>query len=237
MQDYRNIASAVIVAAGSGKRFGGSVSKQFVDLCGKPLLYYSISCFLKTHLIEQVVLVVPEDSIEHTTQFIDSNFGNYGNIKITNGGKERQDSVLKGIELISPESRIVVIHDGARPLITVDLVNDVILASLDTGAAILAMPTCNTVKQSGTGIFIDKTLPRDKLWLAQTPQAFNIELLKTSYNKVDFEKTAATDESMLLEEMGVKVKIVKGSEFNIKVTSKNDLFLCESILERGLYNN
>ena len=227
--------AAIIVAAGKGERFGGGVKKQFQLLSGKPVIAHSTECFEKSDSVGEIVLVVPEDSVDYCRKEIVEEFGFKKVTKVIPGGQERQDSVEKGLNSVSQDVDLVLIHDGVRPFITGRMIEAVIKEAARSGAAIIAMPAKDTIKKTSPEGFIENTIPRESIWLAQTPQAFRYDVLKKAYVKIKGRASKFTDESSLVEECGVRVKLVKGSGINIKITTEEDLILGELILKGGLY--
>ena len=223
-------ASAVIAAAGQGKRFGDGPPKQFLPLRGKPVLAYSVETFSKSDLIGEIIIVVPEDWARTVKTDIVDRLSIPKVTKIIPGGPERQDSVLNGFNSLSGTPDIVAVHDGARPLVSLELLEEVIRQASACGAALAALPSNDTIKKSSPEMYVDGTVPRESLWFAQTPQAFRYEVLKNALSKAADDRFTGTDESLLVERTGVKVKIVKGSPYNIKITTPEDLALGELIL-------
>lgn len=225
--------SAIIAAAGWGRRFGGSTKKQFQLLGGKPILAYSIESFEESPSVREVVIVVPEDSLSYCSEEIVDRFKFKKVIKIIPGGEERQHSVRKGFNSLSGDTDIVVVHDGVRPFVGSDLVEKVIKEALESGGAIAALPVKDTVKKSSYDNFIEQTISRSYLWLAQTPQAFKYEILKRAYEEAERDGFLGTDESSLVERLDVQVKLVEGSPMNVKITTEEDLRLTELALKIG----
>jgi 2-C-methyl-D-erythritol 4-phosphate cytidylyltransferase len=225
--------TAIIAAAGLGKRFGEGIKKQFMPLGGKPLLVYSIEGFEESELTKEIILVVPEDSINYCQREVVERFRFKKITKIIPGGEERRHSVKSGFNSISTETDVVVVHDGVRPFVTVSLINEVIKECLKSGGAIAAIPVTDTVKKSSDNNHIENTLSRETLWLAQTPQAFKYDLLKMAYEKTDINGFLCTDESSLVETLGTRIKLVQGSQINIKITTPEDLLFGELILKDG----
>ncbi|HEY7534715.1 MAG TPA: 2-C-methyl-D-erythritol 4-phosphate cytidylyltransferase [Thermodesulfobacteriota bacterium] len=225
--------TAIIAAAGLGKRYGEGIRKQFQLLNGKPLLVHSIDRFEESELIKEIILVVPEDSINYCHREIVERFRFKKIAKIIPGREQRQHSVESGFNSVSSETDVVVIHDGVRPLVTVGLINRVIKECLQSGGAIAAVPMRDTVKKSSARNHIEGTLSRESLWLAQTPQAFKYDLLKTAYEKTANDGFLGTDEASLVEQLGIQIKLVPGSQTNIKITTREDLLLGELLLKDG----
>ncbi len=226
--------AAIVVAAGLGARFRGTVKKQFQNLFGKPVLSYSIEILESSSLVEEIVLVVPDDSIDYCHSEVIERFGFKKITKIIPGGKERRHSVERGFNSLSDKIDVVLIHDGVRPFINNRMVEEVIKEASISGGAIVAIPVKDTVKRSSPANYIETTISRESLWLAQTPQAFRHDVLRTAYEKLE-DGFIFTDESSLIERLGIRVKLVKGSEFNIKITTAEDLFLGELIFREGIY--
>ena len=220
---------AIIPAAGRGKRIGASVPKQFLEIQGKPLLHHTLTVFASCELIDYVVLVMPRTDVDETG---DDWLNKYEIVReVVVGGEQRQDSVYNGFNSLEEETGIVVVHDGVRPFTTPQMITASVEAAQQHGAAITAIPVSDTVKQAADG-FVKQTVSRDGLWRVQTPQAFQYGLLKQAFKKAKKDSYYGTDEGSLVEYLGERVKIVPGSELNIKITRKEDLILGESLLSR-----
>ncbi|HVY54973.1 MAG TPA: 2-C-methyl-D-erythritol 4-phosphate cytidylyltransferase [Thermodesulfobacteriota bacterium] len=227
-------ASAVIAAAGQGKRFGDGLPKQLLPLLGKPVLAYSVETFSKSDFIDEIILVVPADHADTVKSEIADRISAHKIIRISAGGPERQDSVLNGFNSLTGKPDIVVVHDGARPLVSLELLEEVISEAAACGGAIAALPSGDTVKKSSPEMHVERTIPRDSLWFAQTPQAFRYDVLKDALSAASRDGFLGTDESQLVERTGLSVKLVKGSPYNIKITTPEDLRLGELILKERL---
>ncbi len=214
---------AVIPAAGFGKRMGGSVPKQFLLLDGKPVLAHTLAVFDQCAEIDSITLVAPEAELEEARgEWMNS----WPKIRqVVKGGKERQDSVYNGLQSLDADAEIVVVHDGVRPFLTSDMLCESIDAARETGAAVVAIPANDTLKRVSEDGWIRDTVDRSGLWRVQTPQTFQVPLLKKAFEKAKLDGFYGTDESMLVERMGGAVKIVPGSERNIKITRPEDLIL------------
>lgn len=229
--------SVVITAAGSGQRFGqGSekLPKQFASLNGKPLLYYSLNTFSKIDSVHQIVLVVPRAHVEYTNNEIVRKYGFQNKAIVIEGGKERQDSVEKGFNALNEKPDVVLVHDGVRPFINSNTIKNVIGEAFQSGASICAVKATDTVKQSSREHYIENTLDRDTIWLAQTPQGFKYEILKDAIRHAGEDSYLGTDESLLVERIGVRVKLTEGSRSNIKITTKEDIILGEFLIKEGV---
>ena len=220
---------AIIPAAGRGERIGASVAKQFLEIQGEPLLHHTLNVFNSCKLIDYVVLVMPQSDIEAVGKDWLSKYQIIQEVVI--GGEQRQDSVFNGFNSLEKETDIVVVHDGVRPFTTPQMITATVEAAQQQGAAITAIPVSDTVKQAADG-FVKQTLSRDGLWRVQTPQAFQCGLLQQAFKKAKKDSYYGTDEGSLVEYLGERVKIVPGSELNIKITRKEDLVLGESLLSR-----
>lgn len=224
--------SAIVAAAGQGRRMGGLGNKQLLLLGGKPVLARTLEVFESSRLIDEVVLLAPEELVDTYRSVLVDKYGFQKVRRIVPGGLERQDSVYKGLEAVDPKADLVLVHDGARPLVTVDLIRRVVDAALIDGAAGVAVPVKDTVKRVGPDLTILETPPRDSLWLMQTPQVFSCRLLFKAYQEAVAAGFRATDDSMLVERLGVPVRVIPGSYENIKITTPGDLALAEAILAK-----
>jgi 2-C-methyl-D-erythritol 4-phosphate cytidylyltransferase len=232
--DNNLYVSAIIVAGGNGRRFGGTTKKQFIEICGKPILYHSIDAFEKCKLVSEIVLVLPAENLEFYERTI-SKIKRFKKIqKTVKGGKKRQDSVYNGLKNVSDKADIVLVHDAARPLVNIKIINRVIDQSKKSGCAICAVRINDTVKQSSGDYLIEKTIPRDDLWLAQTPQGFKYDLIKSAFQNAYEKNLVGTDESSFVESLGIKPAIVEGPKYNIKITKPEDLKLAEFYLKEEI---
>ena len=219
--------SAIIPAAGLGVRMGSNVPKQFLLLDGKPILHHALSVLNQCSIVDEIVLVVSEKEITKARQEFQ---GSHPKVtKVIAGGKERQDSVGNGLQSLDSETDIVVIHDGVRPFVSPDLIRETIEAARDFGSAITAIPVSDTIKKVNEEGQVERTVDRGGLWRVQTPQAFQVSLLKEAFEKARADNFYGTDESSLIEHLGKEVKVIPGSEFNIKITRSEDLVLGETI--------
>lgn len=222
--------SAIIVAAGSGSRMGEqNVTKQFMPLCGIPVVIRSALAFEKSDYIDEIVIVAKEDEISKYQPLLNK----YGIKKVSSvvkGGQTRQDSVMNGMEAISAKSDFVAIHDGARPLVTQEIIKSVILNAYKFKAASAAAPSKDTPKMISENHFIEKTVERDKLWLMQTPQIFHADLYRAALLNAVEKKFEGTDDCALAEFAGFPVKVVDCGYENIKITTPVDIKIAEAIL-------
>ena len=220
---------AIIVAAGSGLRFGER--KQFKKLGTKPLYLYSLQKFIDCNFINEIVLVVPKD-LKNTISNEVSKIS--PRINVVEGGKLRQDSVLFGIKGLSDNCDIICVHDAARPFISVDLINKTVSACENNAGAVVAIPSNDTVKEIDTdNNRIKRTIPRETIWLAQTPQAFHRGQLREALLYAKDNEIKATDEAALLESLDYTIVVVEGSGDNFKITTSNDWKFAELMVERN----
>ena len=217
---------AVIVAAGSSERMGGT-DKMFAVLDGKPVLARVIEVFQACDRISDIVVVLNQQNLEEGKRLVSE--GKWSKIKdVCEGGKRRQDSVLNGLNCLG-ECDWVVIHDGARPLVTAELIENGLDTAEETGAAIAAVPVTDTIKMAADNLTIQGTPPRQSLWAAQTPQVFRYDIITNAYRKLKYE---VTDDARAVELMGGSVRIYHGSNDNIKITLPEDLAVAEILLKK-----
>jgi 2-C-methyl-D-erythritol 4-phosphate cytidylyltransferase len=227
MKTTRN--RAIVVAGGSGERFGDNLPKQYHDLGGRPVMTYCLDVFERSDLIDEVVLVVSEDFLVYASKEIVDKFGYRKIKKITTGGDNRQESALAGLTACPKGIDLVAIHDAVRPFLARDLLHRTMEKAGETGAAILAVPAKESIKLS-KGNIIEKTLLRDMVWIAQTPQIFRFDKILDAHRRAEAAENEATDDSQLYEQYCGNVSIVRGSYNNIKITTKKDLVVAEEIL-------
>jgi len=227
----KKMVSAIIVAAGKGKRFGGALKKQFIEIEGKPVLFYSVESFFLSKSIDEIILVVPREDRDYVKEKIHKFHINKKVKSIVEGGNRRQDSVYKGLSEVSPGTQYVLIHDGARPLIRVNQIDEIVREVRKSKAVVLAVPVRDTIIEEEQN-YIMGFVDRRKLRMVQTPQAFEIDLIKNAYEKAFQDKFYGTDDSSLVERSGDKVKVVPGDYTNIKMTTKEDLSLIHSLMKK-----
>lgn len=220
-ENNQDKVGAVIVAAGSSQRMGGT-DKMFAPLGGRPLLARVIDVFQKCDAVDQIVVVLSQPNLEQGRQLVASHkFSKVSDVCL--GGERRQDSVKNGLNHLR-HCDWAVIHDGARPLVTAGIIKNGLTAALETGAAIAAVPVTDTVKMAGEDQFVLKTLERQNLWAVQTPQVFRFAIIDEAHHHGHSD---VTDDAMLVEQLGYKVKLYMGSYDNIKVTTPGDHALAE----------
>lgn len=223
---------ALIVAAGSSQRFGGEVPKQFRTVCDRPLLSWTIEKFEKAQSIDNIVIVTAEEYLLHTSQKVVDPYGFNKVTKIVKGGDSRRESVINGLEALPLATDFVAIHDGARPLVSSKDIDQVVEVAQKERAAILAQQASDTIKRCADG-FVLNTIDRRILFQAQTPQVFQYDLILSAHKKAQANNDQSpTDDALLIEEKGFKVKVVEPTSPNFKVTTPTDLYLAEKLLER-----
>ena len=227
----RRSGTAIVLAAGQGKRMHSKIQKQFLEIGGKPVLYYSLQCFQNSPLIQNIILVTGEDMISYCEKEIVQKYGFDKVNRITAGGKERYDSVYAGL-LCCKDTDYVYIHDGARPFITEEMLLRGYKAVKQTNACVLGMPSKDTVKLSDTAGYIKETPDRKIVWNIQTPQIFSYDLIRGAYESIrQKDMSKVTDDAMVVEqETGTKILLVEGSYRNIKITTPEDLAVAEAFL-------
>lgn len=218
--------SAIIAAGGRGARLGGGRPKQFLSLGGRPILERSVDAFVLSDRIADVVVALPRDVIERAPGYLR---GRSKPIEIVEGGARRQDSVANAFALVSGRADVVVIHDAARPLVSADLIRRTVDAAIECGAAISALRATDTVKRGDANRFIVGTLPRGEIFLAQTPQAFRVDVLRDALAQASA-SADATDEAALAEQAGHRVRLIDGDPRNVKITTPDDLAAAERLI-------
>ena len=222
--------AVVVPAGGSGTRMGHETPKQFLQLGGVPLLIHALRVFESSRTIAEIVVVVPHDAVTSCREDLLPPFAFSKISTVTAGGARRQDSVWNGLQAVDERTKIVVVHDAVRPFVTDAMVEDVVGGARTHGAAIVAIPLHDTVKRAAPDGMIETTLDRQRLWSAQTPQAFDVELLWEAHRSNRQSGVEATDDAFLVEQIGHHVSIVNGSPDNIKITRPGDLVIGEAIL-------
>ncbi|MCP4367963.1 MAG: 2-C-methyl-D-erythritol 4-phosphate cytidylyltransferase [Deltaproteobacteria bacterium] len=226
------MVSAVIVAAGKGVRMNDAVRKQYLPLAGRPVLAHCLTLFEKCNLINKIILVVPEDDFDYCRNNILPMLKS--KINLVAGGRERQESVYNGLIAVGENNGIVIIHDGVRPFANNEMLESCIRGAKKHGACIVGVPMQDTLKKISFSNSIEKTIERNNIWLAQTPQAFRYEIIKKAHENAKLKEYTATDDAFLVEQIGNPVKIVKGNKNNIKITTREDLKLAQAMLQSGL---
>ncbi len=224
--------TALIPAAGMGKRMAAGINKQYLKLGGKPILAHTLDVFEKAPFVDDVYVIVPEDEITYCRENVIESYGYTKVRRIVAGGRERQQSVFNGLKAADglDIDDIVIVHDGVRPFVPLDAVRrSVEVARLHDGA-LVAVPVKDTVKITAEGIVVD-TPGRENIWLAQTPQTFRYGVIRQAYERAENEGFLGTDDSSLVERLGKTVHIVMGDYRNIKITTPEDMLLAEAFLK------
>lgn len=222
--------SAVIVAAGMGKRMKSSISKQFLPIGGRPILSHTIKKFNDCKYIDEIIIVTREEERDYCKKEIVEKY-NFSKVTcIVYGGKERQDSVYNGLLAVNKKCDIVLIHDGVRPFVDPKSIISGIKGAVNYGACVVGVPVKDTIKVVSDDNDIIDTPKRSTLWAAQTPQCFQYDIIFTAYQNAIKEGFIATDDSKLVENLGYKVKMIMGSHNNIKITIPEDLEIADALL-------
>ena len=228
------MAHAVIVAGGGGLRMGGTLSKQYLPLGGRPILRRTVDAFAACPDIAAIRLVIPESDADYCQAHILDALHARKPIRIVSGGRRRQDSVRNGLMdlkgFIDDPETVVAIHDGVRPLVRPEDIRRCVAEARKTGACILGAPVVDTLKTVDGNGAVRGTLARDAIWSAQTPQAFRFGLIEAAHEAALSEGIEGTDDAALVERMGIEVRVIEGSRFNLKITTPEDLKLAEAIL-------
>jgi 2-C-methyl-D-erythritol 4-phosphate cytidylyltransferase len=225
------MVTAIVLAAGRSTRMGGGPNKQFIELCGKPLIYYSLAAFEACPNIEAIILVRRPDYAEQAEQVV-REFGFKKVAALTDGGVERQNSVWSGLQKCDPATDIVAVHDGARPLLTHALIESTIISVQAHGTGIAATKVVDTIKEANDDKTVIRTVDRTKLWAVQTPQTVRFSLLREAYTNVFLKKMVVTDEAAAIESLGQKVHLVETPFLNLKITTPADLAIAEALLRQ-----
>jgi 2-C-methyl-D-erythritol 4-phosphate cytidylyltransferase len=224
----------LVVAGGKGARLKGPLPKQYLELAGLPILTRTLQVFHACETVTGIVIVVPREDIDYCRETIVSARGLQRKLTaIVAGGPSRQESVRKGLEAIGGDDSIVAIHDAVRPLLASSDLTACVAAARRHGAAILGVPVWDTLKAAHSDGSINRTIPRENVWLAQTPQSFHTVLIRKAHAKALRQGYQGTDDAELVERLGKKVHVVPGSRLNIKITTAEDLAMAEALLRRA----
>jgi len=232
-----SLVSAIIVAGGKGLRMNAAVRKQYLKLGNLPILSQTILAIDACPSVSKIYLAVPEEDRILCKETVLAPIQVRCPVQLVSGGKIRQESVYNGLLAISEQDGIVLIHDGVRPFVTVDQVMRCINGAQTCGACILGIPVKETLKRCDNRGNIEKTVDRTSLWLAQTPQAFNFQLIKKAHDLAASENFTGTDDASLVERMGERVAVIPGSIFNIKITTPADYSMAKALLNLHEYYN
>lgn len=227
MQERSN--TAIVLAAGQGKRMGTKVQKQYLEILNKPVLFYSLHVFQNSDIIDEIILVVGKDQEEYCKREIVEKYGFTKVTQIVEGGHERYASVANGLEAMTTEDGIVFIHDGARPFIDDEILERAYSETLEHHACVVGMPVKDTIKIADEHGFSNQTPNRNLVWMIQTPQVFEKSRIKKAYRMLmNREDIQVTDDASVLEVvLGEKVRLVQGSYENIKITTPEDIEIAQ----------
>ena len=221
---------ALIVAGGRGTRLVSAIPKQYLLLAGVPILVRTLRAFDRCDVIDRLVVVVPSTEIASVRDTMITPVALRKSVAIVAGGPRRQDSVFNGLAAIDSAASMVVIHDAVRPLVTCESITNCVNVARAHGACILALPVWDTLKRISDDGRIEATLPRERLWRAQTPQAFRADLIRRAHERARQEQVLGTDDACLVERLGETVHIVPGNRRNLKITTAEDLVIAEALL-------
>ncbi|MHB8829105.1 MAG: 2-C-methyl-D-erythritol 4-phosphate cytidylyltransferase [Syntrophales bacterium] len=222
--------AAIIPSGGTGRRMGGRIPKQYLLLAGLPILVHALRPFQASPAIDEIILAVPGEDVEQVKENIVERYCVSKVKLVVAGGKERQDSIRNALACIADETEIIVIHDGVRPLVTTDLIEIAVSRAGEVGAVAVGIDIRDTVKRVDKAGKIEETVPRDGLWRTQTPQAFKREIIVAAYRAAYEAGFYGTDDASLVERTGIPVWMIPGDRENLKVTTQEDMMLCEMIL-------
>ncbi|MFH0799483.1 MAG: 2-C-methyl-D-erythritol 4-phosphate cytidylyltransferase [Pseudomonadota bacterium] len=223
--------AAIIAAAGIGRRMGGGLPKQYLEIGGRPIICHTLDRFREAKGIGEVIVVVEPGREAAFREEILKAGGYPSTWRATAGGKLRQESVANGLALVPSDCDVVLVHDGVRPFVTAEHIERAALVAARDGACIIASPIRETVKRVGADGMIQETVDREHLWGAQTPQGFLTSILKDAVAAALRDGFVGTDEASLVERMGAKVTAIDGDARNIKITTPSDLAMAEGILK------
>ena len=221
----------IILAAGKGRRMGESINKQYLNIKGYPILYYTIKAFSQSNCIDEILVVAAEDEVNYCKEEIVKKFNFFKVKDVVIGGKERQDSVLNGLKAVS-NCEIVLIHDGARPFVNESIIKSAVIYANLYGAAACGVEPKDTIKIKDSLGFSIKTPKRDMLFCVQTPQSFKYDLILECHKKINCDGIKVIDDTMVVEQYGNRVYLYEGSYDNIKVTTPVDLEIAKQILDK-----
>lgn len=225
-----SICSAVIVAAGKGTRMKSSVDKQFLNIDGKSILSLTIGKFLKCEFVNEIIIVTSHQHFDRCREILEA-FKSNKSLKIVEGGDERCDSVINGLNACDKNCEFVFIHDGVRPFVKISDIAQIYSDVKKYGACVPAVPVKDTIKIAGNDGFASCTPDRTKLYAVQTPQAFRYSIIMDAYSKLD-KNNIVTDDASVAEIAGSKIFISRGSYENIKITTPEDMYLAKAIYEK-----
>lgn len=216
-----------------GTRLGSQGPKALIEVCGKPLLVWTLGQFAPLGLVDDAIIVIPTEMHQAFRDALRPHFPQ-ANFRFVAGGAERQHSVGNGIAAVDPDTRIVVVHDAARPFVPTESVRQSILAAEEFGAATVAIPSVDTILVGDANAFLIDTPDRSTLWACQTPQTFEVDVVRAAHEAATRDGFVGTDDASVVRRAGGRVKLVLGSPLNIKITTLGDLDLAKAILTAGI---
>ena len=227
-------ATAIVLAAGEGRRLDAGVSKSYLPVAGRPLVLRTLDRVFTAQAVETVVLVVAAADLQHCDSMLRADPALKDRRWLLQpGGATRQQSAKRGLERVAPGCDLVVIHDGARPLVSGGLIDRCVAMAAEKGAVVAGLPVRDTIKKVSSDRWIHSTPERSALWKIQTPQAFKRELIVMAYERAEREKIQVTDDAMTLERLGIPVYVVDGERTNFKITVPEDVRLAEVLIRAG----
>ena len=223
------MATSIFPAAGQSRRMKSATNKNFLEIDGQPILLHTLLKFSKSDKIDRLIVAAAVDEVEFVEEMLNSAEG-LKPFQVVVGGSERQYSIANALKLVSDDCDVVLVHDAARPLVSVETINSVVEAAKICGGAIAAVPEKNTIKVIDDNGFVVDTPQRSKLISVQTPQGFKREIIMQAYEQAERDNFLGTDDASLVERLGCKVKIVKSDYKNIKITTPEDILIAEAFL-------
>jgi 2-C-methyl-D-erythritol 4-phosphate cytidylyltransferase len=224
--------TALIPAAGMGKRMGKATAKQFLPLGDKPMLSHTLLVFQRSSEIDEIIPILSEEDMEMCLKDVIEAFHITKVRTLVVGGRERQDSVYNGLKKVEEDASVVLVHDGVRPFVTQAKIRECVEAARQGDCVAVGVPLKDTIKEVDRAGIVCRTLERSRLWAIQTPQAFPLMVLRQAYDESYKKKVFGTDDATLVERAGNNVRVIMGSYENIKITTPEDLILAEEILKR-----
>lgn len=224
--------TVLVPAAGMGKRMGKTVAKQFLPLGDKPMLAHTLLVFQRASEIDEIIPILSQEDMEMCLRDVIEQYHITKVKTLVVGGKERQDSVANGLQKLEKDAAIVMVHDGVRPFVTNEMIRESVDFAKKGECVAVGVPIKDTIKEVDDKKFVRHTLERSRLWAIQTPQTFPVKILKRAYEESSKHNAYGTDDAMLVERAGGKVRVIMGSYENIKITTPEDLILAEEILKR-----
>ncbi len=225
--------TALIPAAGAGRRMGGAVAKQYLSLGDRPLLAHTLLVFQHAAVVDEIILILPAEDRERCLRDVVERYRITKVRTIVAGGPERQDSIANGLQSVGEDVTAVLVHDGVRPFATEEMIREAADRACRGECVAVGVPLTDTIKEVDDAGFVRHTLDRSRLWAIQTPQAFPAAVLKRAYAAAALKQWRGTDDAALVERSGTAVRIIRGISENIKITTPEDLVLAEDILRRG----